>query len=101
MTRRIAIAIALAGAAQLSAHDDYRIVGTITNVQPSKLGVKSRGGRDYAIEMSKGTVVNRDKTKAAVTDLKVGQSVVVDATGDTEDDLLALKIRIVPPIAKK
>ena len=32
------------------------------------------------------------------TALKVGQSLVVDAYGDNEDDSLAVKIRIVPPI---
>jgi hypothetical protein len=32
------------------------------------------------------------------TALKVGQSVVVDAYGDREDDALAVEIRIVPPI---
>jgi len=36
-----------------------------------------------------------------VTDLKVGASVVVDAYGDGEDDLLALDIMIVPPIGAK
>jgi hypothetical protein len=33
----------------------------------------------------------------ALSELKVGQSVVVDALGDNESDLLAIEIRIVPP----
>jgi len=51
------------------------------------------------IYVDKKTKVSRDKKPVAIAALKVGQSVVVDAYGDDESDLLALDIRIVPPIA--
>ena len=49
--------------------------------------------------MDKKTKITRDKKPVPQSALKVGQSVVVDAYGDDEFDLLALDIRIVPPIA--
>jgi len=35
----------------------------------------------------------------AASELKAGRSVVVDALGDSEADLLALEVKIVPAIA--
>jgi hypothetical protein len=53
----------------------------------------------WTVYLDKKTKVSRDKQPVAVTTLEIGQSVVVDAYGDDESDLLALDIRIVPPIA--
>jgi threonine dehydrogenase-like Zn-dependent dehydrogenase len=93
-----ALALAFSAFVPLSAHDDYRIIGVITKVQPSKLDVKSKGGKNHSIKLNKETFINRDKKKVGATELKPGLSVVVDATGDSESDLLALEIRIVPPV---
>jgi len=83
----------------LSAHDDYRLIGVVTKVQASKLDVKSKDGKSYSIKLNKETLINRDKKRVGASELKAGQSVVVDATGDSEADLLALEVRIVPAIA--
>ena len=103
MTRRTSIVTALAlvfsANAPLFAHDDYRVIGIVTKVQASKLDVKSKDGKSYSIKLNKETFVNRDKKKVGASELKAGQSVVVDATGDSEDDLLALEVRIVLAIA--
>jgi hypothetical protein len=48
--------------------------------------------------MKKDTLIYRDKQKVAATELKVGRSVVVDALGDSFDDLVALEVNIVPAI---
>lgn len=102
MTRRTSIVTALAlvfsALMPLAAHDDYRVIGVVTKVQTSNLDVKSKDGKNYSIKLNKGTLVGRDKKKVGASELKIGQSVVVDATGDSEDDLLALEIRIVPPV---
>lgn len=104
MTRRTPIVAALALifslGVPLSAHDDYRVIGLVTKVQASKLDVKAKDGRNYSITLNKETFVNREKKKVAASELKAGQRVVVDATGDGEDDLLALEVRIVPAIGK-
>jgi hypothetical protein len=48
------------------------------------------------IAIDKQTLVSRDKKKVDVAELKSGRYVVVDAIGDTEADLLALEVRLVP-----
>lgn len=102
MIRRLAVTVAIlmlvVGTTRLRAHDDFRIIGTLARHQDSKIEVKSRTGKTVSIRLDKQTAISRDKKKVDATALKVGQSLVVDAYGDTEDDSLALEIRIVPPI---
>ena len=102
MVRRISIIAALALVAlvimPLSAHDDYRVIGVVTKVQATKLAVTTKQGKNFSIAMNKETSVTRYKKKVGASELKAGQSVVVDATGDSENDLLALEVRIVPAI---
>lgn len=102
MTRRFLIAGMLAGlalsAAPLGAHDDYRVVGTITKIVGKQLDVKTKEGKTFSMAMTDRTQVRRDKTKTTAAELKVGLSVVVDARGDSEQDLMAEAVRIVPAI---
>ena len=98
-TMLVTVIMLAGGATQLFAHDNFRIIGTITKHQDSHIGVKNKDGKTILIRCDKQTVVTRDKKKIDVTELKVGESVVVDAYGDSEADLLALEVRIVPPIA--
>jgi hypothetical protein len=104
MTRRATLLIVLllsaAAAARLSAHDDFRIIGTLEKVQDREIAVKEETGRVVSIGVSKQTTVKQDKQDVTVAALKVGQTVVVDAYGDSKDDALALEIRIVPPIKR-
>lgn len=102
MVLRLAVAAALlAGGSAVSAHEDFRVIGTVTRFQDAKLDVKSRNGKTTSIRLDRQTAITRDKKKVPPAELKAGLSVVVDAYGDTEDDLLALEIRIVPPIAPR
>ena len=87
-----------ADAAPLSAHDEFRIIGTLEKKQPSAIAIKKKSGETVSIRIDKQTAVTQEKKKVDLTALKVGQSLVVDAYGDTEADALALEIRIVPPI---
>ena len=102
MTRRIitlATLTALAlGVSPLRAHEAFRIVGTIATRQGTQLGVKNKQGRTVYVELTKKTIVLRDKTKVPATELKPGLSVVVDALGDDDSDLTAKQVRIVPAI---
>lgn len=103
MTRRIitlATLLVLAlGAASVRAHEAFRIIGTVATMKPTQLAVKTKQGRTVYIELTKKTIVLRDKTKVPATELKPGLSVVVDALGDDDSDLTAKQVRIVPPIA--
>jgi len=99
----IAIAVVgmlMAGASQLYAHDEFRIIGTVTKVEAKAIGVKDRAGKTTVIAINKQTLVSREKKKVDAAELKAGRYVVVDAIGDTEDDLLALEVRLVAPPAK-
>jgi len=101
MIRRLAVTVAvlmLVVGTALWAHDDFRIIGTLAKHQASEIQVKSRTGKTVSIRLDKQTAISRDNKKVDATALKVGQSLVVDAYGDTEDDSLAVEIRIVPPI---
>ena len=80
------------------AHDEFRIIGTLAKHADSKIEVKKRDGKTVSIRLDKQTAISRDKEKVAASDLRAGQSLVVDAYGDTEDNSLAIEIRIVPPI---
>ena len=102
MTRRLMMVIAasvlMLGVMSLSAHDNFRVIGSVTRLQERSIDVKNKDLKTTTIRIDKQTEVTRDKKKVGVAELKVGQSVVVEAYGDSEADLLALEIRIVPPI---
>jgi len=106
MTRRLMIAGVLAGLivgmAPAAAHDDYRIIGTITRVTAQTLDVKqTKDGKTISMGTDEATLVTRDKKKVSAKELKAGLSVVVDASGDSLEDLVVLEIRIVPSATKK
>src|SRR5215207_10629488 len=81
------------------AHEHFRVIGTVTKLEKTEIAVKNKAGKTLSLSMDKQTKVNIDKKKVTTAELKVGQSVVVDAYGDDEFDLLAVDIRIVPAIA--
>lgn len=84
----------------VSAHDEFRIIGTLTRVQDTEIDVRTKDSKTITIKLDKQTVVTRDKKKVAANQLKSRQSVVVDALGDDYSDLLALEVRIVPAIVQ-
>lgn len=89
------------GAARSWAHEDFRVIGTVTKHEGRTLEVKARTGKTTVVRLDKQTQITQDKKKVDATALTAGKSVVVDAYGDDETDLLALEIRIVPPIAAR
>jgi hypothetical protein len=95
-------AVLVAGAATLAAHDEYRIIGTVTKITANTLAVKqTKDGKVFTMKTDANTLVSRDKKKVARTEIKAGGHVVVDALGDTLDDLLVVEVRLVPPPATK
>jgi hypothetical protein len=102
--RRLFIAILVTatlsalGGSWVSAHDEFRIIGTLTRVQSHQIDVKQKDNKTFYINVDKNTLVTRDKREVPVSELKNGRSVVVQALGDDETDLLALEVRLVPDI---
>lgn len=106
MTRRLMIAalaaVCISSARPAGAHEDYRIIGTIAAVTATTLDVKqTKDGKTIGMDMDDATVVTRDKTKVTVKELKPGLHVVVDARGDSLEELLIVAVRIVPSTARK
>jgi len=88
--------------ASLSAHDDYRIIGTVTKVTAKTLDVKqTKDGNIISMKVDTATIVTRDKKKVDRTELKTGSNVVVDASGDSLKDLLVLEVRLLPVTTPK
>ncbi len=99
MMTRVLVAVTLVlGAGQTFAHEDFRVIGTLMKHQDSRIEVQSRDGKTTSIRLDRQTIITQDTKDVDATALKIGLSVVVDAYGDSEEDLLALEIRIVPPI---
>lgn len=94
--------LALAGLAVLTsyayAHEEFRVIGTLTSSSETKIQVRDRDGKTLSIAIDKQTVITKDRAEVDASALTTGNSVVVDALGDSEADLLAIEIRIVPPI---
>lgn len=106
MTRRLMIVIGVVsmmiGVAPAWAHDDYRIIGTVLKVSAGKLDVKqTKDGKTISMKTDEATLVTRDKKKVSSAELKTGTNVVVDASGDSLQDLVALEVRILPAPAAK
>jgi hypothetical protein len=102
MIRRVFILTVLVaiggGLEQLLAHDEFRIIGTLEKHQSSVIVVKKNTGKSVSIRLDKQTSITQDKKIVGAVALKIGQSLVIDAYGDEEENSLALEIRIVPPI---
>jgi len=74
------------------AHEEFRLVGVITKLEKTSLQLKRDGDKSVNLKLDSQTKITRDKKKAAA---KVGDTVVVDALGDSFADLSALEVRIV------
>lgn len=97
----VTLAALTVGLTPALAHDDYRIIGTITRVTATVLDVKqAKDGKTIAMKTDSATLVTRDKKKVERAELKTGLHVVVDARGDSLEDLVVLEVRLVPPPAK-
>ena len=106
MTRRLCVlgivAALVVSSTSLAAHEKYRVIGTVAKVEGTVVDVKqTKDGKTITMDMTEKTVVTRDKKKVGRAELKTGVSVVVDAVGDSLDELDIVEIRIVPPPAKK
>jgi hypothetical protein len=97
----VAAVVVLTTIAPLRAHEEFRVIGTLTKIEATRLQMTRGDGSVARIWVTTATDITdatQDDKKVSSGALKVGQVLVVDAYGDTEDDGEALRIRIVPPI---
>ena len=105
MTRRRILAATIAAllfrTRGLRAHPNYRIIGTLEKVTAKRIDVKqTRDGRIIGMDMDGESRVTREKKDVSRALLKPGLSVVVDACGDSLEDLLVMEVRLVPAPSK-
>ena len=99
MTKRqiisLSIVAILLGTLSVRAHDSFRVIGNITKITDDEISVKNKDNKIFVIALNKeATYVWRGKKKVPTTELKVGLSVVVDAMGDSDQELEAQDIMI-------
>ena len=98
MTRRralLAFAALTIGIRAAGAHDGHAhiVMGTVTAIDATHLGLKTPGGEVLSIAITGKTKVVKEKKKAAVRDVQIGRRVVVDI-GNGEDPLIAREIQV-------
>jgi len=83
------------------AHGDKpHVMGTVAVVDAQHLVVQTREGKTLSILLNKATRYRKGEAAATGADLKVGDRVVVDATGEG-DTLTASEIRFASPGGEK
>lgn len=102
MTRAVlAIALMLGLAPVAVAHEghDHTIMGTVSAIHKSHLEVKAvKDGKTSSIVLNDDTKVLREKTPVAVSDIRIGERVVVTAVTqkgpDGKERLVAREVRL-------
>ena len=90
------IAAALVVAATVSAHEKFKIVGSIVAVKTDEIAVKSIDGATYEIDFLESAVVtDKNHKKLDRTEVKPGVKVVVMALGHDMFDLEAFEVQLV------
>ena len=86
--------VGLVGA--LSAHEKFKIVGTVVNVKTDEVAVKAIDGATYEIDFLENTVVtDKNHKRLDRKELKPGLKVVVLALGHDMFDLEAYEVQLV------
>ena len=78
-----------------SAHEKFKIVGTVVNVKSDEVAVKAIDGATYEIDFPESAVVtDRNHKKLNRAELKAGLQVVVMALGHDMFDLEAFEVQL-------
>jgi hypothetical protein len=92
----LAVMFALTLAPVVSAHEghDHKILGTIAAVHDNTVDVKGADGKTSTISLNEKTKILQGTTAMKAADLKIGDRVVVTATGGGKDPFVAKEVRI-------
>ncbi len=96
MRKVLAIAAVIVAATAASAHEKFKIVGSIVAVKADEIAVKSIDGATYEIDFLESAVVtDKNHKKLDRTEVKPGLKVVVMALGHDMFDLEAFEVQLV------
>ena len=90
------IAIALAASVlTVSAHEKFKIVGTVAGLKKDEIAVKAIDGATYEIDFTDAAVVtDKHHKKIDRSRVKVGENVTVLALGHDQFDLDAYEVQL-------
>ena len=92
----IAIVLVVVAVGLASAHEKFKIVGSVTGLKQDEIAVKAIDGATYEIDMNDGTAItDKNHKKIDRAKLVVGEKVVVMALGHDMFDLEAFEIQLV------
>ena len=94
MKRTVAVfAVALALSAIAFAHgNEKHVMGTVTSISDNSITVETTSKKTVTLILSAATKFQKSGSPAALKDLKVGDRVVIHATGP-EEKLVAAELR--------
>jgi hypothetical protein len=94
MKRTIAVfALALALSVIAFAHgNEKHVMGTVTSISDNSITVETTSKKTVTVTVNAATTFQKSGSPAALKDLKVGDKVVIHATG-SEDKLVASEVR--------
>lgn len=92
----LAVMFALAAAPLVSAHEghDHKIMGTVAAVHENAIDVKGADGKTTTISVTAKAKIVKGTMKMSTTDIKIGDRVVVTATGGGKDPFVAKEVRL-------
>src|SRR6202049_2633842 len=94
MKRTVAVfALALALAVVAFAHgNEKHVMGTVTNISDNSITVETTSKKTVMVTLNGATKFQKSGSAAALKDLKVGDKVVIHATG-SEEKLVATHVK--------
>jgi hypothetical protein len=91
----VTLLLSFAGSTAASAHEKFKIVGSVVALNKGEISVKAIDGATYEMDMDGAVVTDRNHRKIDPGKLAVGASVVVLALGHDMFDLEAFEIQLV------
>jgi hypothetical protein len=92
----IAIGLIVLAIGLASAHEKFKIVGSVAALKKDEIAVKSIDGATYEIDMNDATpITGKNHKKLDRAKLVVGEKVVIQALGHDMFDLEAFEIQLV------
>jgi hypothetical protein len=101
MILMLTAALAIATAWPSFAHVPIRVVGVVVSREKDQVTVKTIEGKTVSVYVPKDTKVTRDKKPVDASEIKAKVTIVVDGIGDSEEELVAYEVQLVPPIKAK
>ena len=92
----IAITLVVLAVGLASAHEKFKIVGSVAGLKKDEIAVKAIDGATYEIDMDESTpITDKNHKRIDRAKLVVGEKVVIQALGHDLFDLEAFDIQLV------